>query len=205
MRSKDQELMKRIKAFAEEYAMANGGATPSTAEIAREFTMSRSGAYGYLKAMDRLGMIQYEKGEIRTALLDKIDLNPRLAKTYAEATAAGAPNEVDGVVESIVSIPPFFVDGRKGEFSVQKVSGESMVDAGIDSGDVIICAAGKSARVDDIVLAYIRGSGSTVKRLCRDDEGYFLWAENSGWDPEERMFGREFEIQGVAIKVLKNL
>ena len=59
--------------------------------------------------------------------------------------------------------------------------------------------------MDDIVVAYIRGSGSTLKRYCRDDDGPFLWAENNSWNADDRVFGREFDVQGVAIKVLKDI
>ena len=68
-----------------------------------------------------------------------------------------------------------------------------------------ICRVQETADTGDVVAAYIRGSGSTLKRYCLDDDGPFLWAENRKWKKEDRMFGREFDIQGVAIKVLKDL
>ena len=63
MRSRDRKLMEKIKAFVEDYAMENGGATPSNREIGDEFSIGRVNAYRYLKAMDELGMIQYKRGD----------------------------------------------------------------------------------------------------------------------------------------------
>ena len=205
MLQKDRGLMERIKCFAEEYALANHGATPSMTEISTKFGISRSGAFGYLKAMDKLGMIRYEDGVIHTDVTDKMFVPTRLCKGYVEGITAGVPNEVEGYVDSYFSIPPMFVNGKKGKFFTLKVTGDSMIDAGIDSGDIVICRESEEAQVDDIIVAYIRGTGSTLKRYCWDDDGPFLWAENSTWSIDDRMLGRQFDVQGVAIKVIKDI
>ena len=205
MLQKDRSLMERIKHFVEDYALTKHGNTPSMAEIGAKFNISRSGAFGYLKAMDKLGMIRYEDGVIHTDVIDEVAMPLRLCKGYVEGITAGAPNEVEGYVDSYFPIPPMFLDGRKGNFFTLKVTGDSMIDAGIDSGDIVICRESEEARVDDIVVAYIRGAGSTLKRFCQDDDGPFLWAENNSWSIDDRMFGRQFDVQGVAIKVLKDI
>ena len=69
MRSIDRGLMEKIKAYAEEYALSNGGATPSTRDIGAAFNISHVSAYRYLRSMDELGMISYEHGEILTSPL----------------------------------------------------------------------------------------------------------------------------------------
>ena len=205
MLQKDPELMEKIRKYAEEYALKNHGKTPSMTQIGNRLGISRSGAYGYLKEMDRRGMIRYENGVIHTEVIDKVIQPEQMCKGYIEGITAGAPVEAEGYVDSYFPISPVFLDGNKGEFFTLKITGDSMVDAGIDSGDLVICRECKEARVDDIVVAYIRGSGSTLKRLRRDDDGPFLWAENNSWSAADRMFGRGFDIQGVAFKVLKNI
>ena len=117
----------------------------------------------------------------------------------------GTPLEAEGTIDEYSQMPAAFVDGQKGHFFTLKVKGDSMVDAGIDDEDLVICRQSEEARADDIVAAFIPGEGSTLKRYCRDDEGSFLWAENSNWDAQERDFGRNFKILGIAIKVLKNI
>lgn len=205
MLQKDPALMERIKLFAEEYALKNSGRTPSMTEIGSRFGISRSGAFGYLKAMDQRGMIRYENGVIHTDVIDKVVAPAQLCKGYIEGINAGTPSEVEGYVDSYFTIPPMFLDGRKGNFFTLKVDGDSMVDAGIDDGDIVICRECEEAREKDIVVAYIRGSGSTLKRYKRDKKGPYLWAENNSWSNDDRLIGREFDIQGVAIKLLKNI
>ena len=205
MLRKDRDLMARIRRFAEEYALKNGVKTPSMAAIAAEFGICRSGAYGYLKEMDRLKMIRYEGGVIHTEVTDRVTVPAQLCRGYSEGISAGSPGEAEGAADSYFPIPPVFTDGRKGDFFTLKVSGDSMVDAGIGNGDIVICRAGERPRDNDVVAAYIRGSGSTLKRFRRDEKGPFLWAENKSWSIDDRMFGRVFDVQGVAIKVIKDI
>ena len=205
MLQKDPALMERIKLFAEEYALKNSGRTPSMTEIGSRFGISRSGAYGYLKAMDQRGMIRYEDGVIHTDVIDKAAEPALLCRVYPEGISAGIPEEVEGYEDSDFLIPPMFLDGMKGSFFMLKANGNSMKDAKIDNGDLVICRKCEEAREEDIVVAYIRGSGSTLKRYKRDKKGPYLWAENNSWSNDDRLFGREFDIQGVAIKLLKNI
>lgn len=206
MRSKNQDLMRKIKAYVEEYAMQHNGNAPSTTMIGDKFHMTRVSGYRYLKAMDELGMIIYRDGKVRTDKLDKINMRTGdLSENYIEGITAGTPVEIEGMVDEYFSMPPLFVDGQRGHFFTLIVKGDSMIDAGIDDGDIVICRKSEEANVDDIVVAYIRGSGSTLKRYCRDDDGPFLWAENNSWNADDRVFGREFDVQGVAIKVLKDI
>lgn len=206
MRSKNQDLMRKIKAYVEEYAMQHNGNAPSTTMIGDKFHMTRVSGYRYLKAMDELGMIIYRDGKVRTDKLDKINMRTGdLSENYIEGITAGTPVEIEGMVDEYFSMPPLFVDGQRGHFFTLIVKGDSMIDAGIDHGDIVICRESEEANVDDIVVAYIRGSGSTLKRYCRDDDGPFLWAENNSWNADDRVFGREFDVQGVAIKVLKDI
>ena len=206
MRSKNQELMRKIKAYVEEYAMQHNGNAPSTTMIGDKFHMTRVSGYRYLKAMDEMGMIIYRDGKVRTDKLDKINMRGGdLSENYVEGITAGIPIEAEGLVDEYFSMPPLFVDGQHGHFFTLIVKGDSMIDAGIDDGDIVICRESEEAHVDNIVVAYIPGSGNTLKRYCRDDDGPFLWAENNSWNADDRVFGREFKVQGVAIKVLKDI
>ncbi len=205
MRQKDRGLMEQIKQYVEEYALTHHGNTPSMTEIGQELGISRSGAFGYLKAMDQLGMIQFDNGAIHTDLIDRMTVPVRLCKKYVEGITAGTPAENEGYVDSVFPIPAEMVDGKKGTFFLLKVTGESMIDAGIDDRDSVICRECNTAREDDIVVASIRGAGNTLKRLAKDDKGFFLRAENYSWSDERRMYGRNFEIQGVAVKVVKGI
>ena len=205
MRSRDRKLMEKIKAFVEDYAMENRGATPSNREIGDEFSIGRVNAYRYLKAMDEVGMIKYKEGRIRTDRIDKIAPATDLSPSYLGAIPAGTPDEIEAQVEEYVSIPSVFVGNQKGRFYILRVSGESMTDAGIDSGDLVIVRESIKASPGDIVAALVSGSSSTLKRYLQDNVGAYLWAENESWVDEKRFYGRDFTIQGVAVKVIKDI
>jgi SOS-response transcriptional repressor LexA len=70
---------------------------------------------------------------------------------------------------------------------------------------MVIIREQADAREGDIVASLINHNSSTLKRLCRDEQGLYLWAENDSWDDKSRFYGREFEVQGVAVKVVKDI
>lgn len=205
MRYRDRSLMEKIKAYVERYAMENGGATPTNTEIGDEFAIGRVNAYRYLKAMDELGMLRYRDGRIHTERIDKIAPIGDMSPSYIDSIPAGTPDEIEAHVSEYVSIPEVFVENQKGPFYILKVSGDSMVDAGIDSGDLVIVRKTPEARAGEIVVALTRGSGNTLKRVKEDGDGLYLWAENESWSDEKRFFGRDFTVQGVAVKMVKNV
>ena len=204
MRSKDTQLMKEIKEYVEGYALSHMGNMPIYAEIAERFNISCSSVFRYLKDMDeKEHMITCRDGIIRTEKLDRFSRN--VCAVYDEGVSAGIPYDVEDNATEYFTIPASFVNGQNGRFFTVKVSGESMIDAGIEPGDIIICQVCSEAKTEDIVVAYIRGEGATLKRLRRDKEGLFLWAENNSWSMDDRMIGRAFEIQGKVIKILKDI
>ena len=205
MRSRDRNLMEKIKAYVERYAMENAGSTPSNSEIGDEFSIGRVNAYRYLKAMDELGMIKYHDGRIHTDRIDKIAPIMEMSPSYMNTIPAGTPDEIEASIDEYVSIPSVFVGNQRGRFYILRVSGESMVDAGIESGDIVIIREGLEASPGDIVAALVGGNSSTLKRYLKDGEGAYLWAENRSWDDEKRFYGRDFTIQGVAVKVVKDI
>ena len=147
-------------------------------DIAAGHGIDYTTVYRYLKAMDELGMIRYDYGKVRTDLIDKIEVNPQLSRSYVDSIPAGPADELEGAVDEYVSIPSSFLNGKTGNFFTLVVNGDSMVDAGIDSGDIVICKEQAEAREGDIVVALIEGHANTLKRVQRDDEGLYLWAEN---------------------------
>lgn len=205
MRSKDRGLMDRMKSYVEEYALTHHGDTPTMRDIGAAFGINHSTAYRYLRSMDELGMIRYDHGSVSTDLIDKIDVNPRLSRSYVDAIPAGPADELEGAVDEYVSIPSSFLNGKNGNFFTLVVNGDSMTDAGIDSGDIVICKEVIEAREGDIVVALVDGKANTLKRVRCDDDGLYLWAENESWSDEDRMYGRNFTIQGVAFKVVKDI
>lgn len=206
MRSKDKDLMKRIKSFIDEYALNNLGKAPTTREIGTEFGINHVTAHRYLISMTELGMLRYEGREIHTDLTDKINIDYNLVGAIDASVPAGTPDMVDDAyVEEYVSLPSSFLRGLKGKFYSMPVRGESMISAGIDDGDLVIFQENSQPAEGDIVVAYIDGEGNTLKRFLSDKKGAYLWAENETWSNKKRMFGRKFTVRGIAVKILKDI
>lgn len=206
MRHKDKDLMLKILDFVNGYALENMGKAPSTREIGDSFGMSNVTAFRYLKEMSELEMLKYENGEIHTDMIDKFNTDMNIVGSLSASVPAGSPDMVDDVyVDEYFPLPSALLHGLDGKFYMMPVSGQSMIDAGVDDGDYVIFREDSAPDLNDIVVAYIPGEGNTLKRYRKDRKGVYLWAENESWSDVERMFGRKFEIRGVAIKVMKDL
>ncbi len=74
MRSKNPELMKRIKDCAEQYYLEHGN-SPSTSKIASEMGIAKGAVYKYLVEMSDKGMLEYDGQSIMTAITQKKNLS----------------------------------------------------------------------------------------------------------------------------------
>ena len=81
-------------------------------------------------------------------------------------------------------------------------SGDSMINAGIDDGDMVLVRRQETARDGDIVVAYVEGEGNTLKRLHHEGKQVILHPEN----PMLADIPVDFlKVQGVAIWVFKKV
>lgn len=199
MRRKDPELMEQIKLFAEDFCL-DEGRSPSTTEIANAFGIARSMAYRYLVEMDERGMIRYNSGEISTNKIDRISPVTGVA-VYNGAIPCGPLDVVEASVEEYVKLPTsIFGDG---ELFIIRATGDSMVNAGIESGDLVVVRKQETANVGDIVVA-LYDNANTLKRLGFDSERqtYMLVPESDTMQP---IYVDDLSIQGVARQVIKSL
>ncbi len=118
-----------------------------------------------------------------------------------DSIPAGLPDLFDGTEapDTMRFLPATLGIGDPRRAFAVKVRGESMRDAGIFSGDVVVLEK-KEARVGDIVAALIDGE-STLKRLVKNNGGYYLKAENPAYPNLEPV--EEMAIQGVVVSVLR--
>ena len=206
IRQETLKKLERMKEYIDEFALNNMGQPPSTRELGAAFDMANVSAYHLLQKMAQLGMIRYERGEIRTDVIDKYRNDLVSVGTLCSTLPAGYPDMVDDAyVEEYFPIPAALVRGMSGKFYMMKISGESMIDAGVDDGDYVIFCEDNSARLGDIIVAFVEGKGNTLKRLSKKNGKQYLLAENKSWTDDERDFGTEFAVRGVAIKVMKDL
>ncbi len=101
--------------------------------------------------------------------------------------------------ETLRFIPTTLGISNPGQAFAVRVRGDSMIDAGIFSGDIVVLEK-KEARNGDIVAALIDGE-NTLKRFIKDKDRVYLKAENEKYpnlDPVEKL-----DIQGVVVSVLR--
>lgn len=164
MRSKSPELMDKILKFAEEYYLDNGH-SPSTSTIAVELDISRATAYRYLIEMSDRGMIEYDGQEIHTAVTRK--LNSEINRTaIVGSVPCGSLQYEEENIEEYISLPTAIFG--KGDFFILRASGQSMIEAGIDDGDLVVVRKQNVADEGDIIVALV-DNHNTLKRFYRDE------------------------------------
>jgi DNA polymerase V len=113
---------------------------------------------------------------------------------------AGFPSPADDYVDTGLDLNELLVRHPAATFFV-RVSGDSMIGAGINSGDVLVVDRAEAARDRSIIIAALNGE-LAVKRFTRDDGRVYLVSENSNYAPLEVTAGMEFEVWGVVVHVI---
>ena len=191
--------MKEICEYAEQYYLQNGQ-SPSTTKIAEAVGVSRGTAYKYLVAMNDNGMIEYDGQDIQTPVTKK--LNKDTSQTaIVGSVPCGSPQYEEENIEEYISLPTAIFG--KGDFFILRTSGQSMIEAGIDDGDLVVVKKQVEAKEGDIVVVLVDNQ-NTLKRYFRDDENkkIILHPENKKM---KDIIVDECCIQGVACHIIKEL
>lgn len=200
MRRKDPELMRRIVNYIDQYYERNAE-MPTVREIAAEAKRAVSTTHKYLVAMAEQNMISYVDGVIST---ERIEL---MKPVYKQAPIVGSipcgtPDDREALVEEYLplSVSVF----GSGKAYVLRASGDSMVEAGISDGDLVVIHEQETAELGDVVVALDNNSKNTLKRLCYDDKvkSYYLHPENKAM---KDIYVPSLSVQGVATHVIRRL
>ena len=198
-------------------AIARTGAPPTRAEIAAELGFrSANAAEEHLQALARKGVIELVSGTSRGIRLKSEALRSinesrgtqfalpglsQLALPLVGRVAAGSPILAQEHVDQT-----FYVEAslfqRQPDYLL-KVRGMSMRDAGIMDGDLLAVQSTKEARNGQIVVARL-GDEVTVKRLRRNKQTIELHAENPDYPTIVVQPGEPFEIEGLAVGLIRN-
>lgn len=191
--------MNHIIEFAEQYYLENSS-SPSVRVIADEFEIGVSTAYRYLLEMDERGLISYDGKRISNARIEKLSSNSGVIRAAVVGSiACGIPNLAEENIEEYVSLPRSMFGN--GEFFILRANGESMIDAGIETGDLVVIRKQSCAEDGQIVVALVEDE-TTLKRLYRENGKVRLHPENRDM---EDIIVDDCIIQGVAVKVIKDL
>jgi repressor LexA len=180
------------------------GLPPTIREIGKRFKIrSTKGVEDHLAALARKGFIRRERGKSRAIEIEgRPDLRGAIAIPLLGRIAAGNPmlaveNHEEHVVmdESLVG---------SGETFLLRVTGDSMKDAAILDGDLVVVRMQSTARAGDIVAARV-GDEATVKRFHKTGDSVVLAPENEAYSPITISPGTDFEILGKVVGVYRRL
>jgi len=140
---------------------------------------------------------------------DKSDPPPRAMPVEALAQelpvmgriAAGVPIEAISEVSHTVAVPGGMLTGQGHHYALE-VKGDSMIDAGINDGDVVVIREGPTAENGDIVVALVDGQEATLKRFRRKGNAIALEAANPAY--ETRVFrDDQVKVQGKLVGLIR--
>jgi repressor LexA len=179
-----ERILKIIHAFVEEY-----GYPPSIREIARKVGLKSTKAVKvHLDSLAKQGLIEKIAGQARS-----IRIIPKPMPIVGRV-AAGLPEL------AFENIEGYFSPGEWRSCFLLKVMGDSMINAGIYDGDMVVVKPGKEAFHNEIVVANIEGE-TTVKRLKRSGTTFILKPENDAYS----LIKEQFEVIGKVIAVIRRV
>ena len=120
-----------------------------------------------------------------------------------EGISAGFPSPADDFKETRISLDRELVKNKEATFYA-RVSGDSMVGAGLDDGDLLVIDRSLSPENGKIAVCLIDGE-FTVKRIKKEKNKLYLMPENNKYKPIELKEENELIIWGVVEYVIKKV
>lgn len=201
------ERQERILAVIRDFT-DHHGYPPSVREIGERVGLSSSSTVqSHLKTLERRGLIQRDPTKPRALTTrgnvpDRLDPAPQIefgVLPIVGKVAAGAPITAAENIEGDLVVPAEFA--RKHGSFVLRVAGESMIEAAILDGDLIVVSPQPDAASGEIVVALVDGE-ATVKRFYRDNGRVRLQPENRTMEP---IFADDVTIVGKVGAVIRRL
>ena len=178
------------------FSIQEQGYPPSVREIGDAVGLkSPSTVHFHLKHLEEAGVITKGAGKGR-AITHTEPTAPKNQVPIVGNVAAGTPILAEECIEDYL---PYDTGGREGEYFALRVRGESMINAGILPGDLVVVHQQSSARHGDIVVALFEDE-ATVKRLSLKGGQVWLLPENEDYAP---INGANAQILGKVASVVR--
>ena len=202
MRVMDEKKIKKLSEYIKVYARENNGDAPGLSEIMEYMSMAKATAYRYILELEKRGIVSYNgKKTLESPLGHKMRCKFRRVPILG-MVICGTPDEQEEHVRGYLAIPEDWIDG---ECFLLEVYGDSMVDIGIEEGDLVLVKKVENASSGDVVVA-LTDKGNTLKRLFWEGNKPRLHAENKNYsDDKIDIYPTELVIQGIALKVIKDI
>ncbi|VCT84524.1 transcriptional repressor LexA [Clostridium neonatale] len=177
--TKQQEIYEFLKTYTE-----NKGYPPSVREICAAVSLkSTSTVHGHLKRLEKKGFIKRDPSKPRALEINELSTPKKemVNIPIVGKITAGLPILATENVEDTFPLPIDYIK-HDNELFMLRVSGESMINAGIHNNDLAIIESTNSAKNGEIVVALIDDS-ATIKRFYKEKDHIRLQPENDTMDP----------------------
>ena len=176
------------------------GYSPSLSDLAVAFGVrSKNAIAKVVNALVRNGYLHKDpKGRIKIMEIQEA-VSSALRLPLFGPISAGFAAPAEEQAEELVTLEDYLVRDRNKTFLL-RVKGDSMINAGIQEGDLVVVERGANPRVGEIVVGVLDGE-FTLKRLKRDKGKFYLQAEN---DRYPDLFALdELQVAGVVKGVVR--
>jgi repressor LexA len=206
--TRQQEIWQFLAEYVDEH-----GYPPTVREIGDAVGLaSPSTVHAHLANLERAGLLRRDPTKPRAieligrrreeASAPRVEVPPRLQ--LLGRIAAGGPLLADEAIEDEIAVPEPL--GRNADFLL-RVKGESMIEAGILDGDIVVVHRQADARAGDIVVALVgddeTADEATVKTFHREKDGRIrLQPENRSLEP---LYPEHVEVLGKVTGVFRSL
>jgi repressor LexA len=176
----------------------NRGYGPTVREIGEQFEIaSPNGVMCHLKALEKKGIISREPNMSRAIQLTEVgrDEGFPLVGQIAAGSLAEAIEQADRL-----NLDEYF-PAKKDRFAL-RVKGDSMIEAQIADGDIVICRKARTAHKGDIVVALTGEGEATLKYWYPEANRIRLQPANSSMKP---IYARDVQVLGIVIGVIRKV
>jgi len=187
---------------------------PTVREIGQAVGLSSSSTVqNHLNALEQKGYIRRDPTKSRTVEVvgeehngsNVLPLMRAFTVPLVGRVAAGSPVLAEENIEDQITVGPE-IAGDEGAYAL-RVHGDSMIEAGIHDGDIVVVRPGRDAPNGTIVVARIENDNTgehevTVKRFYREAGRVRLQPENSALEP---IYVRDVHLEGVVVAVVRVL
>jgi repressor LexA len=197
---RQQEIFDFIKRYSAKY-----GYPPTVRDIGKAVGLaSSSTVHAHLANLEKIGLLRRDPSKPRAIeLLDRATAGMRSlvrpGLPLVGHVAAGQPILAEENIEDYVQTPPY-AGGTDGEYLL-RVRGDSMKDAGILEGDLVVVRPQDTAQDGEIVVALV-GEEATVKRFFQEEDHVRLQPENDAMQP---IRSRDVRVLGKVVGLMRSL
>jgi repressor LexA len=212
MKNKLTDRQEEILIFIQQFTAENGY-PPTLREIGKNFQISSTfGVKRHLEALVKKGHINIESNASRgISMIRKVqdeltessfnDESVFIKIPVLGRVAAGLPITAIENMEGSLVVDPMFLKKAEDAFAL-RIRGDSMINAGINDGDLVIVSPNEQSKNGDIIVAMLNDE-ATVKRFELKDKKIKLIAENNAYLPIEIKNEDDFKIVGKVKGVVR--